>query len=297
MSLLEALPPERLLFLNELAPSPEVAELIGAVVATSRAHNADYQRDVHRVWQRHTTFPLETVGQFRAYYATQIIDRYVPTDTPAAELDYAKRLLRLFAVYSKHTTLPRSGDTFVRCSVSSRLPIERAAALAVSEAPYTAVAESLKEEYNTWVGRLFKTPLDERFATTQWRTTINCVDACFLFSLAFECLVSDTQHRVILEHELAYAGAGQIPTVVLIGGMPCVCWCGTVWRPTEGGEYPLFSLLILWIRLSALAGQDGVGVLLMCFSQPAAVGSRDPIYGFLQESIKVGAEDPAAVRA
>lgn len=290
MRLLEALPPERLLFLHQLPPNPHIADLIGGVVATCPPYSAEYQRDVFTVWQRHATFDLESVGHLRAHYAQQRIGTLVEHDCPRADPVHVKRLLRLFAVYSKHTTLSRSGDLFVRCSTSSVLPPHVAAGLCTSETPYTAAADVLKEDYNSWVGQLFKTPLQERYVTTPWRGSVECVDGCFLFALAFECLVSETQHKVVMAHELAFAGNDERPTVALIDGMPCVCWKNCMWKPPEGSDYPLFHLLILWIRLAAVSGEDGVGVLNLCFARPEAVGSRDPIHGTLQESIKAGAE-------
>ena len=78
--------------------------------------------------------------------------------------------------------------------------------------------------------------------------------------------------------------------VALLDNMPCVCWKRSVWRPPEGSEYPLFHLLILWVQLATISGEDGVGVLNLCFARPESVGSRDPIHATLQESIKAGAE-------
>ena len=297
MRLLEALPPERLLFLHQLPPDPAVAELIGQVVSSCLTYNTDYYRDVLAVWQRHSAFPLESVGHLRHHYANKVAARLDEQLCPQADIVHVKRLLRLFAVYSKHTTLSRSGDLFVRCSVASVLPDHVSAGLGVTETPYHAAADVLQEDYNQWVGQLFKTPLQERFSTTQWRSSVSCVDACFLFALAFECLVTEKQHRVLLPHELAYDGQTEMPTVVLLEKMPCVCWHATVWRPPEGSAYPLFHLLVLWIQLAAISGADGVAVLNLCFARPEAVGSRDPIHATLQESIRAGGEESVAVLA
>lgn len=297
MRLLKALPPERLLFLHQLPPDPAVAELIGQAVSSCLTYNTDYYRDVLAVWQRHSAFPLETAGHLRHHYASKVAARLDKQQCPQADIVHVKRLLRLFAVYSKHTTLSRSGDLFVRCSVASVLPDHVSAGLGVTETPYQAAADVLQEDYNEWVGQLFKTPLQERFSTTQWRSSVSCVDACFLFALAFECLVTEKQHRVLLPHELAYTGQAEMPTVVLLEKMPCVCWHSTVWRPPEGSEYPLFHLLVLWIQLAAISGADGVAVLNLCFARPEAVGSRDPIHATLQESIRAGGEESVAILA
>lgn len=290
MRLLEALPPERLLFLNQLPHTPEIAELIGDVVSSCPSYNADYQRDVLTVWQRHAPFALESVGHLRHHYAQKTAANLIEQSCPVAEMVQVKRLLRLFAVYSKHTTLSRSGDLFVRCSTASVLEPHTAAGLGATETPYHAAADVLQEDYNQWVGQLFKTPLQERYSTTPWRASVSCVDGCFLFALAFECLVTETQHRVLQPHELAYTGKTEVPTVVILDGMPCVCWKTTVWRPPEARLYPLFHLLMLWVQLATISGADGVGVLNLCFARPEAVGSRDPIHSTLQESIRAGTE-------
>lgn len=295
MNLLEALPPERLLFLNQLDAANQIAELVGATAAAALPQNPEYQRDVFTVWSKHTAHTLASVGEFRAHYARVNVDAYRVETCPVASSDHVMRLLRLFAVYSKHTTLSRSGDTFVRCCVASRLSPAQAAGLGVSETPYTLASEVLGDEYNDWTGALFKTPLPDRYAQTEWIGSIACVDACFIFSLAFECLVTDKLHRVLLEHELSYTGNGTVPTIALVDGMPCLCWKTVRWLPPEGAEYPLFHLLILWVQLSAASGQDGCAILNRCFANPGSVGSRDPIYAVLQESIKAWAEDPAAV--
>ena len=242
------------------------------------------------MWQRHIGATCPTVGHFRLRYAREVLDAYTHHECPCAAEVHVRRFLKLFAEYCSHTTLSRSGDAFVKTCVATTLPPERAAGLGTTEAPYAAAAERLGVDYNEWVGDLFKTALPERFARTAWKTAISAVEATFIFSLVFECLVTEHPHRVLLEHELVYDGNDRIPTMALIESRPCVCWGRCIWTVPEGYAYPLLHLAILWVQLSAASGQDGTAVLNLCFARPEAVSSRDPIYNWLKKSVLAGAE-------
>ena len=290
MRLVEALPPERLLFLHQLPPSAEVAALLGKIAAESLPRSPAYQRDVFTVWKRHKAAECPTVGHFRLLYARQHLEGYARLECPQAAEAHVRRAMQLLAEYCAHTTLSRSGDAFVKACVASALTPESAAGLGTTETPYAAAADVLGVDYNEWVGNLFKTALPERFARTAWKTSTAAVDATFIFSLVFECLVTEHPHRVLLEHELAYTGNDQIPTMALIESRPCVCWHNCIWALPEGYAYPLVHLALLWVQLSAASGQEGTSVLNLCFARPELVSSRDPIYNWLKKSVLTRAE-------
>lgn len=292
MSVHSAFPPERLLFLRQLAPAPEVAALMGQITAAALPRNPAFQRDVFRVWQHHAgDTAIDTVGKFRAFYAAEALTPRTEQVCPCADPVKVERMLKLFAEFSRHTTLSRSGDRFVRTCVASTLPVDVAAGLGVTETPYDAAAAVLEGDYNSYVGDLFKTALPERYARTQWKQSTAIVDGVFLFSLIFECLVTERHHSVALEHELAYAGARQVPTIAIVNNAICLWWHDVVWSLPDGCDYPLLNLAVLWVQLSAAANEAGCQVVNTCLFDPSALSSRDPIYSWVQRSIVRRPED------
>lgn len=295
MRLVEAVPPERLLFLHQLSPSAAIADALGELVATTLPRSPAYQRDVFTAWKRHSRLACPGVGRFRLDYARRVIDTYVRHECPVSPELHVQRAMQLLAEFCVHTTLSRSGDAFVKTAVGSRLEPDVAAGLGTTETPYAAAAEVLGPDYNDWVGSLFKTALSERFARTDWKHSAGPVDAAFIFSLLFETLVTEHPHRVFLEHELVYEGNSRLPTMVLINSRPCVCWGRTMWEPPDDVPYPLLHLALLWVQLSAISNQDGTAVLNLCFFRPEAVSSRDAIYKYLEKSVIGRAEESGAV--
>ena len=291
------MPPARLLFLHQVRPSAEIAEEIGMIAARCLPRSPAYQRDVFTVWQRHSGSAIRTVGEFRLFYARKHLAGHVSHECPRFAAAEVRRLVQLLAEFCVHTTLSRSGDAFVKTCVASILPADVAAGLGTTETPYAAAAQVIPADYNAWVGSLYKTTLGERYARTAWRTSIAPVDAVFIFSLIFETLVTERAHRVLLEHELALEGNDQFPAVVLLNGRPVVCWNTTIWAVPDGYEHPLVHLALLWVKLAAVAGEEGTAVLNLCFAAPERVGSREPIYNWLKNSVLARAEETAGVPA
>lgn len=295
MNLVDGLPPARLLFLHQLPPSADIAEAIGKVVASCRPRSPAYQRDVYTVWNRHTSAVMSTAGEFRLFYARKAVETHIVHECPTFPDAEVRRVVLLLAEFCVHTTLSRSGDAFVKTCVGSAIRPDVAAGLGTTETPYAAAADVLGGDYNRWVGSLYKTSLGERYARTDWSSSVATVDAVFLFSLLFETLVTERVHRVLLEHELAYEGGCQIPTAALVDCRPIVCWNESRWAVSEGCSYPLIHLALLWVKLASVSGEDGTNVLNLCFHCPQQVGSREPIYNTLKQSILGRAEEPTAV--
>ena len=281
----EILPPKKLLYLCDAAltdTAAEIADSVGALLASYPSASPNYMRETAVVWARYNAVSGDheapDYGALRMQYAAKIVEKMPRAVAPPAALQHCENLVRLLGRVAETTSFTRTGDEMVHKLIMTMVEPSRAAALSIREAPYTAAGSEFGGSANKVVRGLFERDVPGEFKATCWGSAHSVADFIFFLYILFEG-GEDIGIRLACNHEAAFVEMrSKICFFVWRQGIGFIAQNRIVYADSDHA-YPIPSVVLAGLEMLAMSeysGMEAAESFLCAAKTPEKVGAYPP---------------------